>query len=117
MTMADTETRTAASTPEEYAERMMSSALGWIDVMSAYLGDRLGWYRSLAENGPSTPAELADRTGTEVLLDGDSLNYLGPLPRLFAAVSRTMPELLGAYRHGGGVSWERLGADAREAQP
>ncbi|WP_214467566.1 class I SAM-dependent methyltransferase [Microbacterium flavescens] len=153
MTIATPDTAASTSTAEEYAERMMTSALGWIDVMSAYLGDRLGWYRSLAEHGASTAQELAERTGTqpryarewleqqavsgvllleesedgthrytlpdaaaEVLLDADSLNYLGPLPRLFAAVSRTMPELLDAYRHGGGVSWERLGADAREAQ-
>ncbi|MGH3561411.1 MAG: class I SAM-dependent methyltransferase, partial [Mycobacterium sp.] len=29
------------------------------------LGDRLGYYRSLAEHGASTPAELAERTGTD----------------------------------------------------
>ncbi|WP_402467613.1 class I SAM-dependent methyltransferase [Isoptericola aurantiacus] len=28
------------------------------------LGDRLGYYRDLAEHGPSTPAQLAERTGT-----------------------------------------------------
>jgi SAM-dependent methyltransferase len=29
-----------------------------------YLGDRVGWYRALAADGPATPAELAARTGT-----------------------------------------------------
>jgi 2-polyprenyl-3-methyl-5-hydroxy-6-metoxy-1,4-benzoquinol methylase len=29
------------------------------------MGDRLGYYRSLAESGPSTAAELAERTGTD----------------------------------------------------
>jgi SAM-dependent methyltransferase len=29
------------------------------------LGDRLGYYKSLAEHGPTTPAELAERTGTD----------------------------------------------------
>ena len=29
------------------------------------MGDRLGYYRSLAEHGPSTPAELAERTDTD----------------------------------------------------
>lgn len=29
------------------------------------LGDKLGWYRSLAEHGPATPEELAVRTGTD----------------------------------------------------
>src|SRR6476660_1768892 len=29
------------------------------------MGDRLGYYRSLAHNGASTPAELAERTDTD----------------------------------------------------
>src|SRR5690606_19177630 len=29
------------------------------------MGDRLGYYRSLAAHGASTPAELAERTGTD----------------------------------------------------
>jgi SAM-dependent methyltransferase len=29
------------------------------------MGDRLGYYRSLAEHGPTTPAELAERTGSD----------------------------------------------------
>lgn len=29
------------------------------------MGDKLGWYRSLADHGPSTAAELAERTGTD----------------------------------------------------
>jgi len=29
-----------------------------------YIGQRLGLYKALAEAGPSTPAELAERTGT-----------------------------------------------------
>lgn len=52
----------------------------------------------------------------EVLTDTSSLSYLGALPRMFAAAARHLPELLDAYRHGGGVSWETLGADARESQ-
>src|SRR5919112_6788235 len=30
-----------------------------------YIGQKLGLYRALAEAGPSTPAELAERTGTQ----------------------------------------------------
>ncbi|MCP2635985.1 methyltransferase domain-containing protein [Microbacterium sp. HD4P20] len=137
---------------DEFAERVLTAALGCIDIMSIYLGDRLGWYRSLAAEGPCTPEELAGRTGTsaryarewleqqavtgilvaegaqdarryrlpdaaaEVLTDATSLAYMGPMPRLFAATAGALPELLEAYRTGGGVSWERLGADAREAQ-
>ncbi|NGP06305.1 methyltransferase domain-containing protein [Rhodococcus sp. 14C212] len=133
------------------AQRVLDSALGAVDLIAIYLGDRLGWYRSLATDGPATSDELATRTGTapryarewleqqavtgllevddgdpprftlppavaEVLTDEHSLNYLGPLARLFAGVSVQLPALLDAYRTGGGVSWAQLGADARESQ-
>ncbi len=52
----------------------------------------------------------------EVLLDPTSLNYLGPLARMVAASAAKLPELLTAYRTGGGVSWDDLGPDARESQ-
>lgn len=52
----------------------------------------------------------------EVMTDSSSLAYLGELPRIFAASFARMPELLEAYRTGGGVSWEQFGDDARECQ-
>jgi len=52
----------------------------------------------------------------EALTDETSLAYVGPLPRMFAAAAAHMPELLEAYRAGTGVSWEALGADARQSQ-
>jgi len=51
-----------------------------------------------------------------VLADADSPSYLAPLGRMHAASVRVSDELHAAYRAGGGVPWERLGADAREAQ-
>ena len=142
------------ATAEELAERLFGSHLGLIDVLAVYLGDRLGWYRSLVDDGPATAPELARRTGTharyarewleqqavtgyltldrggepdervfsippataEVMTDTASLNYLAPLARMFAATGPALPLLLDAYRTGGGVSWEQLGADARESQ-
>jgi 2-polyprenyl-3-methyl-5-hydroxy-6-metoxy-1,4-benzoquinol methylase len=139
---------------DELANRLLSAALGAVDLMAIYVGDRLGWYRLLAEDGPMTPEELAQRThthpryarewleqqavtglltvedaddqawrrfslppaATEVLTNGDSLAYLAPLSRLFAASSVQLPHILEAYRTGGGVSWAEFGADAREAQ-
>jgi predicted O-methyltransferase YrrM len=138
---------------DEFAERLFASALGAADILATYLGDRLGWYRSLVAHGPSTVAELTERTATspryarewlehqavagvlvvdgseaeerrfrlpdgpaEVLTDEKSLAYLAPLARMFAAVGPSLPDLLEAYRTGDGVSWERLGADARESQ-
>jgi SAM-dependent methyltransferase len=148
-------------TADALAERLLGSALGLIDLFAVYLGDRLGWYRSLADAGPATPGELASRTGTseryarewleqqavtgllevdggagmpggdgrarqrrfslpqaaaEVLTDEESLNYVAPMARMFAAVGPQLPALLEQYRTGGGVSWEQLGDDARESQ-
>ena len=41
------------------ADRVLNAVLGGIDLLSIYLGDRLGYYRSLAEHGPATAAQLA----------------------------------------------------------
>ena len=41
---------------------------------------------------------------------------MAPMARFFAATGVALPELVNAYRNGGGVSWEQLGTDAREAQ-
>jgi precorrin-6B methylase 2 len=170
------------------AERIMSAALGWIDLMSIHVGSQLGWYRALAASGAQglTADELAgvtasspryarewleqqaasgllgvasdgsdeggagesgagesgagkssagdsgaedhadeigsgrrfrlDRATAEVLADGASLSFLEPLARMLAASGERMPEIIDAYRTGGGVSWERLGVHAREAQ-
>ncbi|HEX6150792.1 class I SAM-dependent methyltransferase [Nocardioides sp.] len=149
-----TDTTTSARTAEAVAERLLTSTLGFVDTLAIYVGDRLGWYRSLRDDGPATAQELAARTAThpryarewleqqavsgwldvtadsdpeqrrfslspaaaEVLTDPESLNYLAPLPRLFAASATALPELLSAYSDGGGVSWEQLGDDAREGQ-
>ena len=46
-------------------ERIFTSAVATFDIAGIYLGERLGWYRSLAEDGPATPDELAGRTGTD----------------------------------------------------
>ncbi|MBA2445838.1 MAG: methyltransferase domain-containing protein [Nocardioidaceae bacterium] len=49
---------------DNLAERLLGAALGAADILSIYLGDRLGWYRSLLTDGPATCGELAERTGT-----------------------------------------------------
>jgi hypothetical protein len=141
-----------------FADHVFASALGGLETLSIYLGDRLGWYRALAEGALDAPT-LAARTGTaeryarewleqqavsgiltveddpvdadaegstrrfslppahaEVLTDADSLEYLAPLGRFVAATAGQLPALLDAYRTGGGVAWEQLGEDARDAQ-
>lgn len=137
------------------AGRLFEAMLGTMDLLTLYIGDRLGLYRALAGHGPMTPAELAARTGiheryarewleqqavsaildvdapesrpddrhyrlpeghAEVLVDRDSLNYLPWVGRFAAGLPRVMPEILEAFRSGGGVSWAAYGEDARVAQ-
>jgi 2-polyprenyl-3-methyl-5-hydroxy-6-metoxy-1,4-benzoquinol methylase len=52
----------------------------------------------------------------EVLLDRDSLAYLGPLARLGASVGLLVPDIAEAFRTGGGVPWSAFGPDGRETQ-
>lgn len=46
------------------AERLGGAALGAYELLTVYLGDRLGLYRALADHGEATAAELAKATGT-----------------------------------------------------
>jgi 2-polyprenyl-3-methyl-5-hydroxy-6-metoxy-1,4-benzoquinol methylase len=48
---------------DELVERLFGSALGALDLLCVYLGDRLGMYSALADRGPSTSAELASAAG------------------------------------------------------
>ena len=53
-----------AAQRDAFAERLFGAALGAYELMTVHLGDRLGYYRALAEHGESTSAELAAATGT-----------------------------------------------------
>jgi ubiquinone/menaquinone biosynthesis C-methylase UbiE len=48
---------------DAFADRMTAAALGFFDILSIRLGDRLGLYRALADGGPQTPGELAGHAG------------------------------------------------------
>lgn len=48
---------------DELAKRLMGAVLGALDLQAVYLGDRLGLYRALADGGPATAPELAERAG------------------------------------------------------
>jgi hypothetical protein len=52
----------------------------------------------------------------EVLVDEDSLAYVAPLGRIAASTARALPQLMDAFRTGGGVPWAAYGADGREGQ-
>jgi len=49
---------------EALAERLFLAAIDTLEIASVDIGGRLGLYRSLADDGDATPAELAARTGT-----------------------------------------------------
>jgi SAM-dependent methyltransferase len=53
------------ATPDALVERIFAAAVASFDIAGIYLGDRLGWYRSLTDDGPATADELAARTGTD----------------------------------------------------
>jgi 2-polyprenyl-3-methyl-5-hydroxy-6-metoxy-1,4-benzoquinol methylase len=53
-------------TREELAERLFGAALGMFDLLTIYVGDRLGLYLALRDRGPMTPPELADAAGIHV---------------------------------------------------
>lgn len=46
-------------TDDGFADRVLTSALATLDLLTIALGDRLGYYRALADHGPLTAAELA----------------------------------------------------------
>jgi len=130
---------------EALVARLSEATQSFLDVLTLYIGDRLGLYRALATHGPATSDELAVRTGTheryarewleqqtasglleveresadararryrlpqghaEVLVDRDSLHYQAARPMSLLAVARRLPEVLEAFRTGGGVAGE-----------
>jgi SAM-dependent methyltransferase len=46
-------------------ERLISATVAFFDVYAVYLGDRLGFYRSLAGDGPASSTDLAQRCGCD----------------------------------------------------
>jgi SAM-dependent methyltransferase len=69
---------------EAFVQRMRDAQLGAFDIASTYLGLKLGFYLSLAQDGPATAAELADRTGTNERLVQEWLEQQGATELLAA---------------------------------
>jgi 2-polyprenyl-3-methyl-5-hydroxy-6-metoxy-1,4-benzoquinol methylase len=61
---ADADPAASSDRAGALAERMLESVVGALECAAIALGDRLGWYRALAE-APATPPDLAGRTGTD----------------------------------------------------
>jgi 2-polyprenyl-3-methyl-5-hydroxy-6-metoxy-1,4-benzoquinol methylase len=54
----------AAQARDELVGRLFGASLGAAEVLTVYLGDRLGLYAALRAGGPATAAEVAIRAGT-----------------------------------------------------
>jgi Methyltransferase domain len=155
MTTIDIETApTTEDAAGEFAGQLFESGLATMELLSVYVGLRLGTYRVLAE-GAANAAELASAAGIHpryarewleqqtvagflacedrsvsaderryslpaaqaiVLLADDHPACCAPLALAVAGVAGILPELLDAYRTGGGVPYARYGTDFREGQ-
>jgi 2-polyprenyl-3-methyl-5-hydroxy-6-metoxy-1,4-benzoquinol methylase len=56
--------RGEAGDPAALADRLFRDMTGALELLTVYLGERLGLYQALQADGPATCAELAARTGT-----------------------------------------------------
>ena len=65
---------------------------------------------------PSQRRYSLSEGAAEALAQPDSLNYMAAVVRMAVSTGAVLPELLDAFRSGGGVPWSSYGADAREGQ-
>ena len=61
-------------------------------------------------------ATASPRVIPRCLTNRDSLAYLTPFVRLLVAAGLKLPDLIEAYKTGGGVSWSQFGDDMRTGQ-
>jgi 2-polyprenyl-3-methyl-5-hydroxy-6-metoxy-1,4-benzoquinol methylase len=54
----------ASQQRDQFVQRLLQSTAGTFDIFSIYIGDRLGFYQALSDNGWLTPHELAAHTDT-----------------------------------------------------
>src|ERR687897_2158624 len=68
MSEQDMEGRSVQS-PEQrrdaLVERIFGSSIGFMEILSIHVGDRLGFYQALVEDDGATASELADATVTD----------------------------------------------------
>lgn len=137
---------------EATAESLLRAAVGALELLHVYLGDRLGLYAVLADRDDATPAELASAAGiaeryarewleqqavaglldvaaddgdprtrryrlpagvTEVFRDPDSPYHVVSLASGVASVAQAIPQVIEAFRTGGGVPYAAYGPDIR----
>ncbi|MET0900220.1 MAG: methyltransferase domain-containing protein [Mycobacterium sp.] len=134
------ETPAAAATVDP--DKLMAFVFRAVEEVGAALncalvvmGDRLGYYRSLADHGASTPAELAQRTDTDehyarewlnaqaagsiVTYDPDTGRYTLPPEQAMALTDETSPAFVGGLfqiAHGTASDADRIIAAARSGE-
>jgi len=118
-------------------------------VALAYIGDQLGIFKALADSGPVTSQQLADRPGLNerylrewaaamaaaeyieydpkhqtflmtpegalVLADDDRPEFLGGGFQYAQSCSQIVPELMDAFKNGGGVAFSAFGPEISKA--
>ena len=102
------------ATAAELAERTNTSpryCREWLEFQASF-----GTLMLDAGDAPDERRYRLPAGAAEVLTDEHSLAFLAPAARLFGAIGPQLPNLLDAYRHGGGVSWAEFGLEMREAQ-
>jgi len=101
-----------AGDPAALSERVFGDLAGALELLTVYLGERLGLYQALEAGGPATSAELAARTGTveryirewlehhaaSGLLEVDDA-AAGPLARRYSLPAGHVPVLADPDRH------------------
>ena len=132
-----------------FAARVLQDWGGSHIVALAYIGDRLGMFRALADAGPLTSQKLADRTGLDeryvrewaaalaageyieydrsdqtfamtpeqvmVLADEGGASFLGGGFQYAQACVQQVPQLMNAFKNGGGVSFSAFGPEISQA--
>jgi 2-polyprenyl-3-methyl-5-hydroxy-6-metoxy-1,4-benzoquinol methylase len=96
-TVARAPTMTNDEQRDAFVGRLLQSFLGTIDVYAVYLGHKLGYYRSLAENGPATSSDLAKRAGTNERLTREWLEQQAA-SAILAVDDPVKPALERSYR-------------------
>jgi len=79
---------------EAFAEKLLQYTGGAMNLFAIYLGDRLGFYEVLAEDGPLSAPELARRTGTHERYTREWLEQ-----QAVAGIVNIEPEDTGSGRH------------------
>src|ERR1700748_2780880 len=100
--------------PAALADRLFRNMVGALELLTVYLGERLGLYKALYAGGPATSVELAARTGTNERYIREWLEHhaasgllevddpaAGPLDRRYRLPPRHVPVLAdhGRFRH------------------